>query len=117
MSSKRPNLVLLTATVVVPADARKLARRDTAQRLQDYLQAVDFYLSQLARGSFDMPVFCENSGYDLAPFHASVLAAGVMAGKRLRNPRGCHHSRRVPARTGIPPCAGQRRWRRRAACA
>jgi hypothetical protein len=77
MSSKRPNLVLLTATVVVPAGARNLARRDATQRLQDDQQAFDFYRSQLARGSFDMLVLCEHSGYELAPLHARVPAAGL----------------------------------------
>ena len=42
MSPSRPDVVLLTATVVVPDDARNLARRDTALRLQDYLHAFDF---------------------------------------------------------------------------
>ncbi len=69
------DVVLLTATVVAPADARSLVRRDTALRLADYLDAFDFYLAQLARGAFAGLVFCENSAFDLAPFAARVQAA------------------------------------------
>lgn len=77
MSIEAPDVVLLTATVVAPKDARNLARRDTALRLQDYLHAFDFYLDQLARDAFDALVLCENSGFDLAPFAAKVQRAGL----------------------------------------
>lgn len=72
-----PNLVLLTATVVTPPDARNLARRDAALRLHDYLQAFDFYLAQLSAGHMDALVLCENSGFDLAPFAQRARQAGL----------------------------------------
>jgi len=70
-----PDVLLLTATVCAPEDARNLARRDAATRLADYLDAFDFYLRQLAGGAFAAMVFCENSGFDLAPFAARARAA------------------------------------------
>ena len=77
MSIECPDVVLLTATVVAPSDARNLARKDTSLRLQDYLRAFDFYLAELARGAFDALVLCENSGFDLAPFANKVRHAGL----------------------------------------
>jgi hypothetical protein len=94
MRKAHPDVVLLTATVVVPHDARNLARRDTALRLQDYLQAFDFYLAQLQRGSFDALVLCENSGFDLAPFAAKALQAGLQDRVELIGHYGLDHPSR-----------------------
>jgi hypothetical protein len=77
MSIEFPDVVLLTATVVAPSDARNLARRSTELRLQDYLRAFDFYLAELAGGAFGALVLCENSGFDLEPFSAKVRRAGL----------------------------------------
>ncbi len=77
MSNPPPHVVLLTATIVAPPDARNLARRDPALRLQDYLEAFEFYLGLLSRGSFDALVLCENSGFDLRPFAQRAVAAGL----------------------------------------
>jgi hypothetical protein len=85
------NLVLLTATVTPPPDARNLARRDVALRLQDYLLAFDFYLGELRRGSFDRLVLCENSGCELAPFAARVAAQGLAARVELIGFFGLDH--------------------------
>jgi hypothetical protein len=94
MRKAHPDVVLLTATVVVPHDARNLARRDTALRLQDYLQAFDFYLAQLQRGSFDALVLCENSGFDLAPFAAKARQAGLQGRVELIGHHGLDHPSR-----------------------
>jgi hypothetical protein len=83
--------VLLTATLVPPADVRNLARRDPALRLRDYLQAFDFYLELLAKGRFAALVLCENSGQDLAPFAARAQAAGLGARVELIGHRGLDH--------------------------
>jgi hypothetical protein len=55
-----------------------LTRADPGQRMQDYLEALRFYLSVPNR-HFDRIVFVENSGSDLAPLRE--LAGG--AGKRV----------------------------------
>lgn len=94
MPPRHPNAVLLTATVVAPQDARNLARRDTGQRLQDYLQAFDFYLKQLQRDSFDALVLCENSGFDLAPFAAKARLAGLHDRVELIGHQGLDHPSR-----------------------
>jgi len=91
MSMERPNVVLLTATVVAPLDARNLARRDVAVRLQDYLEAFDFYLQELAHGAFDALVLCENSGFDLAPFADRASNAGLQDRVELIGHRGLDH--------------------------
>lgn len=77
MPNREHDVVLLTATVVVPHDVRNLSRRDTALRLEDYLQAFDFYLALLAQGSFGALVLCENSGFDLEPFAERARRAGL----------------------------------------
>jgi len=94
MPPRQPDVVLLTATVVVPDDARNLARRDTALRLQDYLQAFDFYLALLAEGSFGALVLCENSGFDLAPFATKARHAGVRDRVELISHFGLDHPSR-----------------------
>lgn len=85
------DIVLLTATVVPPPDARNLARRDPQLRLQDYLQAFDFYLTLLRAGSMQGLVLCENSGYDLAPFAARARAAGLASQVELIGHHGLDH--------------------------
>jgi hypothetical protein len=96
MTPSNANAVLLTATVVPPPDARNLARRDVQLRLQDYLQAFDFYLAELRRDAFDVLVLCENSGHDLAPFAARAHSAGLEHRVELIGHFGLDH----PARHG-----------------
>jgi hypothetical protein len=66
-------VLLLTATITPPAGVPSLARTDPAQRLQDYTQALRFYLA-LAGRVFDGIVFAENSASDLAPLRRLVSA-------------------------------------------
>lgn len=82
------HVALLTATLVAPHDARNLARRDPALRLQDYLQAFDFYLDHLARGTMDALVLCDNSGHDLAAFVERVATAGLQDRVELLSHQG-----------------------------
>ena len=91
MPDRHLDVVLLTATVVVPHDARNLARRDTQLRLQDYLQAFDFYLGLLAEGSFGALVLCDNSGFDLAPFAQRAQRAGLQHRVELISHFGLDH--------------------------
>ena len=86
------DVVLLTATVVAPVDVRNLARRDTGLRLADYLEAFDFYLAELARGSFDALVLCDNSAFDLAPFAARAREAGLSERVELISYFGLDHA-------------------------
>lgn len=85
------DVLLLTATVVPPPDARNLARRDPHTRLQDYLQAFDFYLTLLRAGSVRALVLCENSGFDLDPFRVRARAAGLEAQVELLSHQGLDH--------------------------
>ena len=84
-------VLLLTATIVPPADARSLVRRDAQLRLADYLDAFDFHLRELARGTADALVLCENSGFDLAPFAARAQAAGLADRVELISFQGLDH--------------------------
>jgi hypothetical protein len=61
--------LLLTATITPPPDAVKLARTDPTARLNDYLQALEFYL-KLPDDSIDRIVFVENSTSDLSRLRA-----------------------------------------------
>ena len=96
MPNSHPNIVLLTATLVAPADARNLARRDPALRLRDYLEAFDFYLAQLSSGAFDALVLCDNSDQDLEPFAARAGRAGLLDRVELIS----HFGLDYPARHG-----------------
>lgn len=96
MPNLHPDIVLLTATLVAPADARNLARRDPALRLQDYLDAFDFYLAQLSLGDFDALVLCDNSGQDLSPFAERASRAGLLDRVELIS----HFGLEYPARNG-----------------
>jgi hypothetical protein len=61
--------LLLTATITPPTDAVKLARRDPSARLNDYLQALEFYLG-VADRAISRIVFVENSSSDLSTLRA-----------------------------------------------
>src|SRR3982074_3006340 len=60
----RPTL-LMTATISPPGVVTNLVRTNPAQRLQDYLWALEFYL-QLPTEILPRIVFVENSGSDLS---------------------------------------------------
>jgi hypothetical protein len=66
-----PALILLTATITPRAGVPALARAAPADRLDDYLQALAFYLS-LPDSVVDRVVFAENSATDLDPLEAEV---------------------------------------------
>jgi hypothetical protein len=70
------DVVLLTATIVPPADATQLVRHDAGLRLADYLDAFDFYLGELEAGTVDGLVFCDNSAFELEPFAAMAGLPG-----------------------------------------
>ncbi|HNY32487.1 MAG TPA: hypothetical protein PKO15_16495 [Fibrobacteria bacterium] len=59
------NLLLMTATITPPAGVPNLSRTDPAQRLEDYAQALVWYLDG-AGTCFDRIVFAENSLSDVS---------------------------------------------------
>lgn len=70
-------VLFMTGTVAPPADTPLLARQDASARIEDYRQALDFYLDVLARGGVDRLVFVENSGHGMAPFAGMAEARGL----------------------------------------
>lgn len=81
---ERANILLMTATIT-PDNSPELARTDPALRLEDYAQALDFYIGQLGtagkRGAIDAIVFAENSDSDVASLRALARERG--AGERV----------------------------------
>jgi hypothetical protein len=71
------NIVLLTATVQPPPNAKNLARADPKVRMQDYLEAFAFYLSQLRAGVIDGIVFCDNSDANLDELRTMAAGQGL----------------------------------------
>jgi hypothetical protein len=67
---KRPNILLLTATVQPRTGQPSLAMTDPTLRLAEYEAALAFYAQLLACGAIDGIVFAENSGFDLAKLAA-----------------------------------------------
>ncbi|MFV0335300.1 MAG: hypothetical protein ACK5JR_14670 [Tropicimonas sp.] len=59
------HLLLMTATITPPASMGNNLRQDPDLRLQDYAEALRFYLS-LPPGGPQSVLFCENSGSDLS---------------------------------------------------
>jgi hypothetical protein len=68
-----PNILLLTATITPPSDA-KIARRDPTIRLKDYINALKFYLP-LVTQCIDYIIFAENSNSDISCLKALVNEA------------------------------------------
>ena len=66
-------IVLLTATITPPKNAKNLVIVDAQQRLQQYLIALDFYLQQLSNNVITSIVFVDNS--DTACTHLNDLVA------------------------------------------
>lgn len=58
------NIILLTATITPPKNAKNLVVVDSGLRLQQYATAFEFYLQQLAKGFFSHIIFVDNSGSD-----------------------------------------------------
>lgn len=71
------NILLLTATVRPPAGAIGLARTDTKARMDDYADAMAFYLEALRSLTFDNIVFVDNSNSSLNFLQACVDANGL----------------------------------------
>jgi hypothetical protein len=65
------NMLLMTATIA-PENSPELARTDPAQRLHDYEQALDFYLTLLGDSVHGI-IFVENSDSDISSLRALVL--------------------------------------------
>lgn len=80
----RVDILLMTATIT-PDNSPELARTDPALRLEDYAQALDFYIGQLGTadrpGAIDGIVFAENSDSDVSSLVALAQARG--AGDRV----------------------------------
>jgi hypothetical protein len=74
---RRPRLLILTATITPPSDARNLARMDPKQRMLDYLQALAFYIEQLKSGVLDQLIFAENSNTPVDELQALCQRHGV----------------------------------------
>lgn len=68
----RAAIVVQTATVTPPPDARALARKDPGVRMRDYVDALEHYL---AAPGVDRVIFIENSGSDLTPLHDAAARA------------------------------------------
>lgn len=69
-------MVLLLTATIDPGATPLVERRDPLTRLHDYLGALDTWL---ASGAASHIVFCENSGYDLAPLKEVALRRGGCA--------------------------------------
>jgi hypothetical protein len=82
-----PSLVM-TSTLVPPADASDLVVRDASMRVQQYCSAIDLY-APLVGSSFSELIYADNSGSDL----------GTIA-KRLKSHRIRHELVRCPATPG-----------------
>lgn len=75
----RVNILLMTATIT-PTNSPSLVRVDPAVRLEDYRQALDFYIGQLAgigTGAIERIIFCENSDSDVSVLEALARTRGV----------------------------------------
>jgi len=71
----RTNILLMTATVT-PDNSPELARTDPALRLEDYAQALRFYIGQLDH-AIQQIVFVENSDSDISSLVALAAAMGA----------------------------------------
>ena len=67
------NIILLTATISPPSNAKNLAVVDSNLRLQQYLSAFEFYLQQLQKKYFSHIVFVDNSGSDCSTLNKLVV--------------------------------------------
>lgn len=72
----RPNILIMTATVVPPSGVPNLVRTDPSQRIADYAKALEWYAC--GTRCFDRIVFAENSAADVPELRelAERLAPG-----------------------------------------
>jgi hypothetical protein len=75
-SDRTANVLLLTATITPPAGVPSLARIDPDQRLQDYEQALAFYLPLVGR-CIDEIIVAENSSSDISSLRALAECSGL----------------------------------------
>ena len=68
------NILLLTATIAPKTGTQSLSHSDPDARLRNYVEALDFYLNELERATFDHIVFVENSGHPLDVLEARAVA-------------------------------------------
>ena len=59
------NILILSATIQVPDNARNLKRINVEERKLDYLKAFSFYIDALRNHIIDFIILTDNSGYDL----------------------------------------------------
>lgn len=71
-----PNILLLTATITPPSGVISLARSDPSIRLDDYANALKFYLPLVGQ-CVDYIVFSDNSNSDVSSLQGLVNQAGV----------------------------------------
>ena len=74
---RRRTVLLLSATVTPPPGVPLLQRTDPEQRLNDYAEALRFYLTLIGT-TFDAIVFAENSSYNLDELKSLAAAAGKL---------------------------------------
>jgi hypothetical protein len=75
MVQKSAPLLIMTATIVPPADAANLSRTDPSLRLRDYAGALEFYVGCLERGVISGIVFAENSQADISALKTQVASS------------------------------------------
>jgi hypothetical protein len=77
--AKQPSLtrhILLMTATITPHNARNLARTDPVARLQDYNEALGFYLGLMDRPLHGI-VFVENSNSDVSTLRQLVASRGL----------------------------------------
>jgi hypothetical protein len=78
-ATQRPSLtrhILLMTATITPQNARNLARTDPVARLQDYHEALGFYLGLIDRPLHGI-VFVENSDSDVTTLRQLVASRGL----------------------------------------
>lgn len=73
---KRPNILVMTATITPPASVPFLARNEPHLRLKDYEESLNFYLP-LVNQCISSIVFAENSYSDISSLQNIVERAGL----------------------------------------
>jgi hypothetical protein len=71
MQGKRPEVLILTATITPHSNVTKLVRKEPQIRLADYCETLRFYLGVSSR-FIDRSIFLENSDSDLRPIKELV---------------------------------------------
>ncbi len=69
---------MMTSTIAPAANVFLLAHSSPAQRLADYVRALNFYVTLLQQDIVDKLVYADNSGYDLTALRAIAQNAGVL---------------------------------------